>query len=306
MSRHGRPKPAAVERSDQFEEFIGAEREAAVGIGLPHEAQRMRRSLLGHRFAIGGASVRVAASWLAARPSAGPALLRHAAGRLAARLADPVVGSAGSERIRRRGAHRLPRKRRTARTRRALRRIGRVARAPGAGEGAARGAAARALVAAGAATTGSAAIALARRAQRLGGDDQHAMTAIGKIDPRTAAGREHAGRCAKAAQPLHARLRRRRFNSAGELRDLAPVRIGGPKIFSASRAVAGAEHARAGRGWPTECACRRPTTAMPAGCSSHAPRAADRVALASSNSASFVELEWLALVVVCRRRGSEN
>jgi hypothetical protein len=66
------------------------------------------------------------------------------------------------------------------------------------------------------------------------GDDQHAVAAIGKIDPRAGAGRKHSGGGAKAAQPLHANGPIR-IQSAGKLRDLAPVRIGRAEDFLRER-----------------------------------------------------------------------
>ena len=69
----------------------------------------------------------------------------------------------------------------------------------------------------------------------------------GEFKPRAGAGREHAGRSAKTAQPFQpdrAVLRQ----AARELRDLPPVRIGRAEAFFASAgAVAGAEQLRADR-----------------------------------------------------------
>ena len=72
------------------------------------------------------------------------------------------------------------------------------------------------------------------------------MMAIGEIEPRAAAGHEHAGRCAKAAQPLHSN-RAIGGQLVGEPRYLAPVRIGGTRIPSRQfGAIGGAEHIGAG------------------------------------------------------------
>ncbi len=63
-----------------------------------------------------------------------------------------------------------------------------------------------------------------RAAHRLGGRQQNAVAAIGKIKPRAAAGNEHAKRRAEAAQPLQPDRAGRRQRPC-ELRDLAPVWI---------------------------------------------------------------------------------
>ena len=71
--------------------------------------------------------------------------------------------------------------------------------------------------------------------------NQKTVAAIGKFKPRTAAGGEHAGRRAKAAQPLqpHRTVGRQ---PVGELHDLAPVRIRrSESSFSESRTIADAE-----------------------------------------------------------------
>ena len=113
----------------------------------------------------------------------------------------------------------------------------------------------------------------------VAGDDQNAVAAIGQIEPRTAAGHEHAGRRAKTAQPLHPDRAVRR-QPAGEPRDLAAMRIGGTENFWPQAPCCRPRRTRARRpDWPTESACRRPTTAMRAGRSSRAPPAADRVRL---------------------------
>ena len=115
----------------------------------------------------------------------------------------------------------------------------------------------------------------------VAGGDQNAVAAIGKIEPRAAAGREPAGRGAKAAQPLQPDRAVRR-QPAREPRDLPPVRIGRTESLSARALRRWPRRTRVRRpDWPTGSACRRSTTAMRAGRSSHAPPAADRRAPAT-------------------------
>ncbi len=283
ISRHGRPTLATANGPINFRNSSGPS-EKRSSWSLCHVkrcACRRSSSVIGSLS--GGAFVCVSPSWVAAS-AVGRAGVASAGG------GSPCIAPCGSgwlareqRGIARAGAHRLLRGRRTVRRRRALRRIHRLL-ALREGEGAALGATCSCAVAAGTATTGFAAIALARGAA-ASGDHQHAMTAVGKIDPRTGAGREHAQCCAKAAQPLHARCAVG-IEFGAELHDLAAVRIGGSEDLAASARVGDAEHARAGR-LAHRSARRRPARATPAGCSSQVPRAADRRAC-QFNSVLFV------------------
>ena len=77
-----------------------------------------------------------------------------------------------------------------------------------------------------------------RAAHRLGGRQQNAMAAIGKIKPRAAAGNEPAKRRAKPAQPLQPDRAGRR-QPAREFRDLAPVLIRRTENFFGQRSRIG-------------------------------------------------------------------
>ena len=121
----------------------------------------------------------------------------------------------------------------------------------------------------------------ASRGRAVAGRDQNAVAAVGEIEPRAAAGHQRAERRAEAAQPLQPGRAGRR--AAG--RRVAPPGGGAdprgrrscrpaPRRWPRRTAVRRPD-------WPTESACRRSTTARPAGRSWHAPPAADRRRLAT-------------------------
>ncbi len=86
-----------------------------------------------------------------------------------------------------------------------------------------------------------------RTADQLGGRDQDAVAAIGKLQPGAAAGHEPADRCAETAQPLQPD-RAAAGQTACKLRDLAPLRVGGAEYFPGEdRAIGGAEQVGADR-----------------------------------------------------------
>ena len=91
------------------------------------------------------------------------------------------------------------------------------------------------------------------------------MAAIGKIEPRTAAGREPAGGCAKTAQPFQPDRAVGR-QPARELRDLAAMWIGRAENFLREAAPLAAPNTRA----PTGLAHR---IRVPSADHSHAGRA---------------------------------
>ena len=115
----------------------------------------------------------------------------------------------------------------------------------------------------------------------VGGRDQDAVAAIGKIKPRAAAGDEHAERRAEAAQPLQPDRAAWR-QPARELRDLPPVHDRPDRMFFCQARRHWPRRTVWRRpDWPTESACRRSTTARPAARWLHAPPAADRRRLAT-------------------------
>ena len=187
--------------------------------------------------------------------------------------------------VRRRAPHRLPRRRRTGRIGRRL--AGRrewlwIRAVLDAGVDGCIGSAGGGLTGA---ASGGAVAAVSGRARGITRLAISAATTACRgcrrqIEPRAAAGHQHAGRRAKAAQPLQPDSAGGR-QPAGEPRHLAAVRVGGTEnSWPRARRARGAEQPRRRPDWPTGSACRRPTTAMRAGRSSRAPPAADRVRLA--------------------------
>ena len=129
-----------------------------------------------------------------------------------------------------------------------------------------------------------------RHAARHGLDrvDQDAVAAVGKIEPRAAAGHEHAGQRAESAQSLQPRRARR---AAGGWRVARPGAGARPpdRRFSWQALRCWPRRTRGRRpDWPRAHACRRPTTARPAARLSHAPPAADRRTPGNWNSVLLI------------------
>ena len=194
------------------------------------------------------------------------------------------------------GCSRLRRTRRTGRTRPALRSTGAGCSSAASRRGRARGRSASSLAQRGPRRRGRRGSATAfARGRGVAATMSMPWLPIGKIKPRTAAGHEHAGRRAEAAQPLHPD-RAVRTEPACEPRHLAPVRIGGTEILFRKRAARPRRTLARRPHWPTESACRRPTTAMRAGRSPHAPPGADRSHLQLANSvrsSTWSRSRWL-------------
>ena len=173
----------------------------------------------------------------------------------------------------------LLRTHRTARIRRALRAMARVAHRPGRGRAWRRREISRSVV------TCRRRGRLCRthlRTRRGGcGNNENAVTAIKKIDPRTGASREHAGRCAEAAQPLHAHRAVGIEAGARAARSGAGAGRRGQKFYREAYALRCRIRARPPH-WPKQSARRRPATARPVGCFPQAPPRADRSHCTSS------------------------
>ena len=265
-------------RADQLSEFIGAEREATVAIGLPDEAQRTRHSMrVAPAAAAGGvASTRGVASIARRGFDMRQVELQHA-------LQIRLVGLGRREQVRRPAPHRLPRRRRTARRRPALRRIGAGCSVTGAGGGAEAIGIAACCALASACRRGRCAMArvgIMRRAVRWRRSARH----DGHRENRSANSRRsracRALRQSRAAAPC--RMRRRAIG-------WQPRRPGGGadrrvQNFGRKLAVADAEHARAG--------ALAHRIRAPSACHSHAGRvlaacAASRGSLALATSIPF-------------------
>ena len=109
-----------------------------------------------------------------------------------------------------------------------------------------------------------------RAPDRLGGCNQNALAAIREIKPRAAAGSEHAGPCAEAAQPLHPD-RAGRGQPPCKPRNLAPVCIRRTEnLFGEGGAAGCAEQLCSDRIGPQNpCAVDRPEPCGKGACRMH-------------------------------------